>query len=114
MERLKNEDEIRRRLCEGLSGPTFSVVFESTLVDFEAVRNVLLKNNAGDLVENRILEVNLFEERSYSILIIKLRERDCIASCEQRCGNRDSQCFGECFFRCLAYEKSEAEEKLCR
>lgn len=114
LEILKNEDEIKKRLCEGLSGPTFSVIFENSLVDFEIVRKVLLKNNIGDLIENRILKTEFIENQHTSLLVIKLKERDCISSCEQKCGGRDTQCFGECFFSCLSFEKTEVVDKLCR
>jgi len=112
--KLSDESEIRKRLCEGLTGPTNSVVFDSSLVDFEAVRRVLLKSSAGELVENRIIEAKINEEEKGSILVVRLKEKECIISCDEKCGSRDTPCFGDCFFTCLSGKRDEAEEKLCR
>ncbi|MEM0178858.1 MAG: hypothetical protein QW326_02755, partial [Fervidicoccaceae archaeon] len=103
--------EIRKRLCLGISSPTHSVIFDSRLVDFEAVRRVVLKEELSDLLESKIVKL---EEGEASLLILKLKEKNCIALCEEKCGSRESQCFGECIFSCISSEEEAIKEKVCR
>ncbi|MFP3268669.1 MAG: hypothetical protein GU347_04410 [Desulfurococcales archaeon] len=112
-ELLKDEAEIKRRLCEGLTGPTLSLVLDRRLVDIEAVRKVILKYEVGNLIDSRLLPLKGEAEQSF-VLVIRLKEKECVASCDEKCGSRDTMCFGDCFFECLSSIRDEVESKLCR
>ncbi len=111
LEERRDGKELENRLREGLTSPNNGLVLSLEKHSIDDVRKLLYNKGLANIIEMKPVRLRAFPD-SRGLLLVRIKESVCHKKCMDKCGSRETPCYGECLYECMESLKELIKEKL--